>query len=55
VFQALEELAAGIAMDAKFAHHLLKARSAFGLALNLFQDGGIGKHGVPVSGSGFSR
>ena len=45
VLQAFEQLAAGISVDAEFMRHLLKAGGAFGLELNLLQDGGIGKHG----------
>ena len=44
VLEALEQFAAGISVDAEFARHLLEAGSAFGLLLDLLQDGGIGKH-----------
>ena len=44
VFQALEQLAAGVSVDAEFTRQLLEARCAFGLLLDLLQDGGIGKH-----------
>ncbi len=44
VLKALEEFAAGISMDTEFARHLLEAGRAFGLLLDLLQDGGIGKH-----------
>ena len=44
VFQALEQFAAGVSVDPEFARQLLEARCAFGLLLDLLQDGGIGKH-----------
>ena len=43
------EFSAGIAVQAKFAHQLLESGSAFGLAGNVFQDGGVGKHEEAVS------
>ena len=44
VFQALEQFAATISVDAKLARHLFEAGGALGLLLDLLQDVGIGKH-----------
>ncbi len=45
LFEAFEQLAAGVSMNSQFAQQLLEAGSVFGLALDLLQDDGIGKHG----------
>ena len=39
------KLSASLAMQAEFAHELLESSRALRLAGNVFQDGGVGKHG----------
>jgi len=38
------EFSAGVSMQAEFAHKLFESRGALGLAGDVFQDGGVGKH-----------
>ena len=44
-FELPGELGTGLAPQAQFAHQLLEARGLSGLALDFFDDGGIGEHG----------